>query len=95
MTHMERPATRATRAGQSLLVSGGTRAKVTEAPGKLKAPDAAPSAQWELARDLEARARERARSALLLRGFERFQQFAIANAQASASKSLALSAGRV
>lgn len=52
------------------------------------------AAQWEMARDLEARARERGRNALLLRGVERLQQCAIATAQAMASKSLAQAAGR-
>lgn len=64
---------------------GGEHSKPTETT----AP-----AQWEMARDLEARARDRGRNALLLRGVERLQQCAIATAQALAAQSLAQSDGR-
>lgn len=60
----------------------------------LKTTEPTPSAQWEMARDLEARARARAREALFLRGAERLHQCAIATAQALASQSLAQAAGR-
>jgi len=94
MTQYEKPASRVSRAGLSVVhVSGGTGTKIAENPSKLNGNDPRADHPWSMAREYERQSIDRAREALLMRGNDRFQSLSIACALGLAARDTALIAG--
>ena len=96
MTQYEKPATRVSRAGLSVVhVSGGTGTKLAETPSKLNGDDPHGDHPWFTACEYERQSIDRAREALLMRGNDRFQSLSIACALGLAARNTAHIAGAV
>lgn len=94
MTNIEKPASRVSRAGLSVVhVSGGTGSNVAKTPSKLNGNARQSDQSWSMARDYERQSIDRARAALLMRGNDRFQSLSIAFALGLAARDTALIAG--
>ena len=94
MTHNEKPASRVSRAGLSIVhVSGETGTKIAETPSKLNGDEPHSDHPWSMAREYERQSILRAREALQMRGNDRFQSISIAFALGLAARDTALIAG--